>query len=275
MAERAKSAAEMRGLNDLEIPDFTIEHWGVYEATKLAEKPEAEFRQFVLDCYGNCTPSDDEDIHAYQGQNPRLPIWVGGPKLNHRASAQDVIDFASAIRRTPEFADGQHRGVMLAWGFARAAAAQAAKLADEGEPSIDLVRLEQVKLDSSAFRAHIARLSTDRGDYSEFLTFVQPPRVQVNFTRLAHRRYRFDATPTKPSNADAKIINIQWDFRYNGAAFRAAPGQWFQKSKNKNAVPSLIAEHRFEGTARRIRVACRIQDDKGGEGMWSELIDIE
>ena len=272
-AERMKNAALERTIEDSEIPDFTIEHWGVYEATKLAEKSEAEFRQFVLDCYNNCTPSNDEGIHAYQGQNPRLPIWVGQPKLSHRASEQDVIDFASAIRRIPEFAEGQHRGIMLAWGFLRSASAQAAKLADEGQPAIDLVRLEQVKLDSSAFRKHIADLSTERGDYSEFLTFVQSPRIEIDIKRLGPRNYQFTASMSKASNA--KIINVQWDFDYNEGKFRAAPDEWFQKTKNKNAVPSLVAQHTFPGARKRIRVACRIQDDKGGEGMWSQLVDVE
>ena len=276
-AERVKSAAQARELDDPDIPDFTIEHWGVYEATRLAEKPESEFRQFVLDCYGNCAPSDDDgDIHAYQGTNPRLPVWVGPASLNSTVSADDVIAFANAIRRMDEYRDGVlHDGVMLAWGFSPNARKQAAELADLDSPNIQLVQLQQITLDSSAFRKHIADLSTERGDYSEFLTFVRQPRIQVNIKRLGPRRYRFDATTTQTSNDDAKIINIQWDFRYNEAAFRAAPGQWFQKSKNKNAVPSLVAEHRFEGTDPRIRVACRIQDDKGGEGMWSKLIDIE
>ena len=275
-AERLKNAAQSRGLNDPEIPDFTIEHWGVYEASKLSEATDEEFHQFVLDCYGNCTPSGDEGIHAYQGSNPRLPVWVGRASLRSRVSAEDVVAFANAIQRLPEYRDGPlQSGIMLAWGFARDARAQAETLASEGKTAIELIQLQQVTLESGEFRKHIAALSTERGDYSEFLTFVRPPNVRVEIKRLGPRNYQFDATATKASNADAKIINIQWDFDYNEGKFVAAPGEWFQKTKNKNAVPSLVVQHVFPGARKRIRIACRIQDDKGGEGMWQKLIDVE
>jgi len=34
------------------VPDFTVEHWGVYEARRLADAPPEQFRAFVLKCFG-------------------------------------------------------------------------------------------------------------------------------------------------------------------------------------------------------------------------------
>ena len=34
------------------VPDFTVEHWGVYEARRLAEAPPEQFRGFVLRAFG-------------------------------------------------------------------------------------------------------------------------------------------------------------------------------------------------------------------------------
>lgn len=34
------------------VPDFTIEHWGVYEARRLAQAPPDQFRAFVLRAFG-------------------------------------------------------------------------------------------------------------------------------------------------------------------------------------------------------------------------------
>ena len=47
-AERLKNAAVERSLGDAPIPDFTVEHWGVYEAERLSQMPAEQFRDFVL-----------------------------------------------------------------------------------------------------------------------------------------------------------------------------------------------------------------------------------
>ena len=64
-------------------------------------------------------------------------------------------------------------------------------------------------------------------------------------------------------------MSVQWDFGYDGVSFRADRRFWYRKGKD---LP-LRAEHEFGGAGARFRVACRVQDDAGGEGMC--VIDIE
>jgi hypothetical protein len=71
-------------------------------------------------------------------------------------------------------------------------------------------------------------------------------------------------------NAGAKIINVQWDFGYQNR-FTSTPGFSFVRGKDKD--PVLQAVHCFSSTGKK-RVACKVQDDMGGEGTWIATIDV-
>ncbi len=272
-AERLKNAALTRGLGAAPIPDFTIEHWGVYEMERLSRMPPEQFRTFVLESYDAGISSADDGIHGYRGR-ARVPVWVGPPELTATVDAGDVNTFAQAIARLDRYQgdEGLRDGVMLAWGFSPGARRAAVELREREGVSLAFVRLEQVRIDSPAFRRHIARQSTERGDYTGFLTFVQPPLVEVAHRRMKPLHYEFDASDTQPQNADAQIINVQWDFDYDGITFRAARGEWFHR-RGKGGAPVLDAQHTFPWTG-DFRVACRVQDDKGGEGEWNGWIEV-
>ncbi len=55
------------------VPDFTIEHWGVYKARRLAEMPADQFRGFVLRCFGATAETQQPGIHGMKGA---VPVWV-------------------------------------------------------------------------------------------------------------------------------------------------------------------------------------------------------
>ena len=267
-AERLKQQAMTRGMEDAPIPDFTIEQWGIYEADRLSQMPPDQFRQFVLDCYDARVLSDDDGIHGYKGAVARVPVWVGAPSLTAPVTVEDVNAFSQAIARLPRYTaeEGLRDGIMLAWGFAPDAAEAAQELRERGAADIAFVRLEQVRIDSPAFRQHIASQSTERGDYSQFLTFVQPPEVTFAHRRLKPLHYGFDASDTQAYNADAEIINVQWDFNYDGRTFHAARRPWAERG-------ALTVQHTFP-RAGVFTVACKVQDDKGGEGMRSARVEV-
>ena len=273
-AERLKAPLTTE-LDVPETPDFTIEHWGVYESEHLETMPPEEFRSFILACY-DARPSNDDGIHAYKGNNARIPVWVGPQDPTKRVTASDVNHFAQAIARLPRYGgdEGLRNGIMLAWGFREDAQKAAEELREREALTIAFVRIEQIRIDSPKFREHIARQSTDRGDYSEFLTFVRPPLVSFTSRRLKHCHYGFDASDSHTTNTDSKIINVQWDFNYNGKTFHAESGKWFQHTKRKSTGPLLQTQHTFPKTG-IYRVGCKIQDDKGGEGEHYETISVE
>ena len=270
-AERLKQQAMTRGLDDAPVPDLTVEHWGVYEAERLSEMPTSEFREFVLRAYGG-TRSADDDGHVIQGWRNQLPIWVGEPSLDSQANAQDVQSFANAIRHTVEYRDANLRdGVMLAWGFTQDAREAADRLRLQEHVDVNFVRLAQVRIGETGFREHVVRRSTDWADYSEFLTFVQPPVVSVAYRANGGRAVTFDAGDSVAVNPGADIVNVQWDFNHNGRRFTATPGFSFKRGRNKK--PLLSVTHKFEHTG-AFRVACRVQDSRGGEDTWIGTVTV-
>ena len=269
-AERLKQEAMTRGLEDAPVPDFTVEHWGIYEAEQLSRMPLGQFREFVLQAYGATRVSGDDGalIHGWRNQ---FPIWVGLAGLDSQATADDVLEFANAVRRTVQYRDANLRdGTMLAWGFRADAEVAAKELRERGAMDVNFVRLSQVRIGEPGFREHIVGKSTDRADYSEFLTFVHPPVVSVAHRAHGDRAMTFDAGDSVVVNAGAELVNVQWDFDYDGSRFVAAPGHAFRRGKGGKV--DLRVTHKFD-RAGMYQVACRIQDSRGGEG--TRAIEVE
>jgi len=252
---------------DLAIPDFTVEYWGVYEARRLTQMPEGEFRPFILRCFG-ATPNTDPNephIHGYKGS---VPVWVCPPDARYEVSHTDVVAFANAVRRSIRYQQSDLRdGVMLGWAFTPEAREAAEQLRQRAGVDVNFIRLELIRIDSPRFRQHVASLSTNHADYENFLTFIQPPRVEVGYERVASLTYRFDVSDTVVVNPGARIINVQWDFDYDGRQFRSTQGYALSKA-------SAPVVYKFP-RAGKFTIACKVQDDKGGEAMWVGEIEVE
>ncbi|MGH9785442.1 MAG: DNA-methyltransferase, partial [Terriglobia bacterium] len=250
------------------LADFTVEHWGVYEARRLAEAPPEQFRGFVLRAFGAVPEERGDGIHGYKGA---IPVWVGEPDQKKAVTAADVQNFANAMRKTLRYKqDNLRDGIMLAWAFRPDAIEAAERLRKLEHTDLNFIRLDMIRIDSPRFREHVTALSTDHADYENFLTFVQAPRVEVGHKRIAPRTYKFDVSETVMMNAGAKIINVQWDFDY-GKRFSSTPGYSFVRGGKKE--PELQAQFEFP-TAGRKRIACKVQDDMGGEGLWTAAIEV-
>jgi DNA modification methylase len=252
---------------DLAIPDFTVEYWGVYEARRLSQMPEGEFRPFILRCFGatpNTAPNEPH-IHGYKGS---VPVWVCPPDASYEVRHTDVVAFANAVRRSIRYQQSDLRdGVMLGWAFTPEAREAAEQLRQRAGVDVNFIRLELIRIDSPRFRQHVASLSTNHADYENFLTFIQPPRVEVGYERVASLTYRFDVSDTVVVNPGARIINVQWDFDYDGRQFRSTQGYALSKA-------SAPVVYKFP-RAGKFTIACKVQDDKGGEGMWVGEIEVE
>jgi DNA modification methylase len=249
-------------------PDFTVEHWGVYETNRLANTPDAQFREFVLRAFGAVPDSSTPGFHGHKGA---VPVWVGAPDQRSQVTKEDVLAFANAVRRSVRYQqDNLRDGIMLAWAFRPDAVAAARELREREVTDLDFVRLDLVRVGSAPFRQHIAAMSTERADYSAFLTFVQPPRVEVGWKRLSDRTFVFDVSETIVLNPGAKVANVQWDFEFGGR-FTSTPGYSFIRTATKEAA--LQAQHTFANFGSN-RVACKVQDDMGGEGLWTGELSV-
>lgn len=267
-ADRLTRQVEEQSGKMFPVPNFTIEHWGVYEAGRLAAAPPDQFRAFVLRAFGAVPEEREDGIHGYKGA---IPVWVGQPEQKKAVTAADVQAFGNALRKTLRYKqDNLRDGLMLAWAFRPDAIEAANRLRRLEETEVNFIRLDMVRIDSPRFREHVAALSTDHADYEKFLTFIQPPKVEVGWKRIAARIYKFDVSETVIMNAGAKIINVQWDFDY-GERFSSTPGYSFVRGTRRE--PELQAQYEFQ-TAGKKRIACKLQDDMGGEGLWTGGVEV-
>lgn len=243
------------------VPDFIIEHWGIYEVPGLGSLKPEQFREFVIKAYnGRVDSTGSKYIHGIKGG---VPIYVGSPDYKSRIDKDEVVEFAKAILTERK----RNHGIILAWNFSRLAKQAAEKLAARENVRLDFVRLEMVNIESPEFRKHVAE---KHPDYDNLLTFVQPPEIRVGIKRLAPLTYQFDVAESLSLNPEGKIINVQWDFDYR-SRFSSTPGYSFIRGKNKE--PVLAVPFKFEKAGKK-KIACRVQDDQGGESTWIDELEV-
>lgn len=242
------------------VPDFTVEHWGIYESPKLEKLAKNEFREFVVKAFGGKPESVSPNIH---GARYGVPLYVGEPSRKTRITKDDVAKFAQAIfkERHTNF------GAMLGWNFGPDARKAAEILAARENKRIDFVRLNLVRLEDEAYREHIV---TKHKDYSELLSFIQPPEVRIAHERIGKCNYRFDVSESVSLNKDGVLANVQWDFDYQNR-FSSTEGYAFLRDK-KTGRPLLIVEYEFPSPGKK-KIACSVQDDQGGER--TQVMEIE
>jgi DNA modification methylase len=242
------------------VPDFTVEHWGIYEAPILEKLTKGDFREFVVKAFGGKAESISPSIH---GTRYGVPLYVGDPSRSSRITKDDVAKFAQAI-----FKDRKTNfGAMLAWNFSADARKAAEILAARENKRIDFVRLNLVRLEDDAFREHVV---TKHKDYGQLLSFIQPPEVRIAFTRTGRLKYRFDVSESVSLNKDGVIANVQWDFDYQHR-FSSTEGFAFLRDK-KTGRPELVVEYEFPGAGKK-KIACSVQDDQGGER--TEIMEMQ
>ncbi len=246
-ADRVTRVAE-ENATVLTAPDFTVEHWGIYESPRLEKLSEGEFRKFVIEAFGGRMESATANIH---GLRTGVPLYVGEPSKTSQIGKNDVRKFAQAMfeEKRTEF------GVMLGWNFDIEAKKAAEILKARENKRIDFVRLTLVRLEDKEFREHI---TNKHEDYDELLSFIQPPQVRVETTRTGLRKYRFDVSESVSLNPDGVLANVQWDFDYR-ERFSSTPGFSFNRE--------MAVEFEFDEPGKK-KIACSVQDNQGGERTW-------
>lgn len=256
----AKLSNEMQAVQQTIVPisDISIEYWGIYEIPSLTKLNDNEFRSFVVSAYNGRPASDEDEVHGYK---EGIPLYVGSSSQDIPITKEQVMGFAKTVRTKK----GKNRGIMLAWAFAPSAQTAASRLEDEKKVSVEFVKLTLIPIESEEFRKHI---TTKHKEYSDLLVFILPPEVRVKYKRTAALTYEIDISESTSINIGGKIINVQWDFDYDGK-FVSTQGYSFIREKN---LPKLSVAYTFP-TAGVKKIACKVQDDKGGER--TEIIELE
>lgn len=244
------------------VPDFTVEHWGIYEAPRLEQYTAEQFREFVVKAFGGRPESVSDAIH---GMRYGVPLYVGEPSRKSRLGRDDVARFARAVYEERR----ANHGVMLGWNFGPDARKAAEILAARENRRIDFVRLNLIRLEDDSFRDHVVIKSRD---YAPLLSFIQPPEVRIALRRMAALTYDFDVSESVSLNKDSMVANVQWDFHHKPGRFTSTQGYSFLRDK-KTGRPLLAARYTFP-KAGSYTIACSVQDDQGGERTVVQTIEV-
>ncbi len=242
------------------VPDISIVHWGVYEVPELVRMNEKTFRNFIISAYNGRLASSEGLVHGYKQS---VPIFVGSPSQNEPLTEKEVIEFAKHIVKTK----GHHQGIMISWGFTLGARSAAQQLESQHAVAIDFVKIQLIPIESHEFKEHII---SKHPEYRNLLKFILPPEVRISRKGISSLEYEFDVSESVSLNPTGKIINVQWDFSYNGERFISTPGYSFLGMKNNK--PVLKVSYKFTSSGKK-KIACKVQDDEGGEKI--EVMEIE
>lgn len=247
------------GLKLLETPDIVLEYWGSYEINKFNNLEDDEFKEFIIMAY-DAIPSPKEEIaegiHAYKNN---VPIFIGNKSMGNPITHDIVNLFVNTLIRY-----SKKKGTIIAWDFTPQARDAIGLIKNNKEININTVEISLVPINSKDFSSHISEKSHR---YSDILTFIYEPDIKLKYSRIAPLNFRFDIRETVSKNGS--ILNVQWDFHYNGT-FKSSPEYTFTGQKKK--LPDRIVDYQFDYPGNR-KIACKVQDCKGGESM--KVIDIK
>jgi hypothetical protein len=113
-------------------------------------------------------------------------------------------------------------------------------------------------LEDEAYREHII---TRHKDYSELLSFIQPPEVRIAHERIGKWKYRFDVSESVSLNKDGVIANVQGTLTTAVASVppRASPSCVIRKPASPylwwSTSSRVPAKRRLPAPCRTIRAA--------------------
>lgn len=256
---------------------FTVEHWGIYEINRLTKLSLGEFQAFVLACYGaRKWTGADANIHGVKGNEL---LWVAGAKETDVVTPSNVKAFAEAVMksRKPE----ERQAVMIGWNIDPKARTYAEQVMALGEQKpIQFIKLRLWPLAGDEFKAHVTK---KQDKYKDFFAFILPPDIpRIGVTRVSRLKYRFDVSEARSMNTGGKIVNVQWDFDFREGIFSATEGYQLCRKEKKGRGESgfegeMTVEYTFEEIApgNEVGIACRVQDDFGGEGLKVLTLKVE
>lgn len=242
------------------VPDIMVANWGVYEVPAIVKMNDDAFRNFIISAYNGRLASSEGLIHGYKQSTP---LFIGHPSQEEPVSEREVIAFAKHIVKSR----GHHQGTMIAWGFTPEAKNVAKQLEVQHAIAIDFVKLQLVPIEANEFKEHI---TSKHPEYRNLLKFILPPEIRIESKKIGALGYEFDVSESVSLNPSGKIINVQWDFSYNGERFISTPGYSFLGMNDHK--PVLKTTYTFPSIGKK-KLACKVQDDEGGEKI--ELLEID
>ena len=256
-----------------EIPDIRVYYMGVYPIEKFEFIGQKEFEDFILTSYESRRFTGEGEITGVM--NAATSVLIGSVKPNESIPEARLKKFVEDILKLRYQENIRMKLKVIAWVFPPSLQRYAKVLENYFFKKNLAVEIELIPINSQLFRKRILEHYQDTSKSEFLLKFIsQPSIMDIVYKKVSGLKYKFEAVGARSNNIDGYLINCQWDFNFAGGKFGESEFALMREQKDGKYVAILKAEKEFEKLGRYI-VACRVQDNLGGETIKTKGVEIK
>jgi hypothetical protein len=255
-----------------QIPDMRVYYMGVYPIEKFESISQKEFEDFILTSYEARRFTGEGDITGVM--NSATSILVGSVKPHESISEERLKKFVEDVFKLRFQENIKLKLKVIAWVFPQSLQRYARILENYfGKKNVP-VAIELVPINSQRFRDRILEHYQDTSKNEFLLKFISQASVMdITYKKVDGLKYKFEAIGARSNNIDGYLINCQWDFNFIEGRFAESEYALMREQRDGKYVAVLKAEKEFDKAGKYI-IACRIQDNLGGEAIKMKEIVI-
>jgi len=254
------------------IPDIRVYYTGVYPIEKFEFIGQKEFEDFVLTCYESRRFTGEGQMTGVM--NAATSLLIGSVKPNESISEKQLRSFVEDVLRLRYQKNIKMKLKVISWVFPPSLRKYARILENYFFKKSLPVGIELIPINSQLFRKRILEHYKDASKSEFLLKFIsQASIMDIAYKKMDGLKYRFEAVGARSNNIDGYLINCQWDFNFVEGRFADREYGLMREQKNGKYVAVLSAEKEFERPG-KYTVACRVQDNLGGEAVRTKEVTI-
>jgi len=254
------------------LPDIHVYYMGVYPIEKFEFIRQKEFEDFILTCYEARRFTGEGQITGIM--NAATSCFVGSVKPNESISELQLRKFVEDVLKLRYQKNIKMKLKVISWVFPPSLQKYARVLENYFVKKNLAVAIELIPINSQLFRKRILEHYKDASKSEFLLKFIsQASIMDIAFKKVDGLKYVFEAIGARSNNIDGYLINCQWDFNFIEGRFAEREYALMREKKDGKYVAVLKAEKTFEKPGKYI-VACRVQDNLGGEAIRTKEVQI-
>lgn len=254
------------------VPDIRCYYLGIYPVEKFEYISQKEFEDFILACYGATRYTGESEITGIM--DAATTLLIGSVKPNASVEEKRFREFVSNTFRLRFQKNMRMKLKVIAWRFPPIFQKYARTLETYFAKKNIAVEIELIPINSQLFRQRILEHYPDVSKNEFLLKFIsQPSIMDISCKKINGLVYEFKAIGARSNNLDGYLINCQWDFDYREGRFAENKYSLNREQKNGKYIAVLKTEKEFE-VAGKYLVACRVQDNLGGESVQIKEVEI-
>jgi len=255
-----------------QLPDMHVYYMGVYPIEKFEFIGQKEFEDFILTCYEVRRFTGEGEITGVM--NASTSILIGSVKPHESLSEERLKKFAQDVLRLRYQENMRLKLKVIAWVFPPSLQKYSRVLESYFYKKNLAIDIELIPVNSQLFRKRILEHYQDTAKSEFLLKFIsQPSIMDVSYKKVEGLKYKFEAIGARSNNIDGYLINCQWDFNFTEGRFAESEYALMREQKDKKYAAVLKAEREFEKPG-KYTIACRVQDNLGGEAIKTKEVEV-